>query len=275
MPRSRWRPAVPNRLRPSKHGGRQPRLTNQGPCFEAVAEAAGLRGTTPPMASLRGAWLTVAAGLRPGRGLLCRLGCRAGPPLPFAGGQGQLRRAAHGRGSDCSTGRQNYPKECVEAINRQINMEFRAFYVYLSMSYYFDRRDVSLKNFAKFYLEQSVEEREHAEKLMMFQNKRGSRIILHDIKKPYHDEWGSGLEAMEQALQLEIEVNQCILNLHKLGSEQNDVSLCEFLESNYLSDQLEAIRKLGEHITNLKRLGAPENGMGEYLFDKHTLGKNS
>ncbi|XP_078286539.1 ferritin heavy chain A-like isoform X4 [Rhinoraja longicauda] len=233
MPRSRWRPAVPNRLRPSKHGGRQPRLTNQGPCFEAVAEAAGLRGTTPPMASLRGAWLTVAAGLRPGRGLLCRLGCRAGPPLPFAGGQGQLRRAAHGRGSDCSTGRQNYPKECVEAINRQINMEFRAFYVYLSMSYYFDRRDVSLKNFAKFYLEQSVEEREHAEKLMMFQNKRGSRIILHDIK------------------------------------------LCEFLESNYLSDQLEAIRKLGEHITNLKRLGAPENGMGEYLFDKHTLGKNS
>ncbi|XP_055519264.1 ferritin heavy chain-like [Leucoraja erinacea] len=210
-----------------------------------------------------------------GRGLLCRLGCRAGPLLPPAWGHGQLRRAAHGRGSDCSPRRHNYPKECEDAINRQINTEFRAFYVYLSMSYYFERCDVSLKNFAKFYLQQSVEEQEHAEKLMMFQIKRGGRIILHDIKKPSLDEWGSGLEAMEHALQLEIEVNQSILTLHKLGSEKNDISLCDFLESNYLSEQLEAIRKLGEHITNLKRLGAPENGMGEYLFDKHSLGKDS
>ncbi|XP_051898830.1 ferritin heavy chain-like isoform X3 [Pristis pectinata] len=145
----------------------------------------------------------------------------------------------------------------------------------LTQSYYFDRCDVALRNFAKFYLEQSAEEQKHAEKLMKFQNQRGGRIILYDIKKPYQDEWGSGLEAMEHALELEKEVNQCILNLHKLASEQNDPNLCEFLESNYLSEQVAAIRKLGDHITNLKRLGAPENGMGEYLFDRHSLGKNS
>lgn len=49
-------------------------------------------------------------------------------------------------------------------------------------SYYFDRDDVALKNFAKYFLHQSREEREHAEKLMKLQNKRGGRIFLHDIK---------------------------------------------------------------------------------------------
>ncbi|XP_078387947.1 ferritin heavy chain B-like isoform X1 [Cetorhinus maximus] len=194
-----------------------------------------------------------------------------GPQVHGGGQAGQCQ----GRGRGQSQSRQNYPSKCEDGINSQINLELSASYVYLSMSYYFDRDDVALKNFAKFYLEQSLEEQEHAAKLMKFQNQRGGRIILKDIKKPHRDEWGNGLEAMEHALQLEKAVNQRLLDLHKLASEQNDPILCEFLESNYLNEQIEAIKKLGDHITNLKRLGAPENGMGEYLFDKHTLGESS
>ncbi|GCB85045.1 hypothetical protein scyTo_0025732, partial [Scyliorhinus torazame] len=47
--------------------------------------------------------------------------------------------------------------------------------------------------------------------------------------------------------------------------------LCDFLETHYLDEQVKMIKKLGDHITNLKRLGAPESGTGEYLFDKLTL----
>eukprot|EP00061_Rhincodon_typus_P006544 g27294.t1 len=94
---------------------------------------------------------------------------------------------------------------------------------YLPQSYYFDREDVALRNFAKFYLEQSLEEQKHAEMLMKFQNQRGGHIIFSDIKKPSRDEWGNGLEAMEQALELEKTVNQSILNLHKVASEQKDL----------------------------------------------------
>lgn len=54
--------------------------------------------------------------------------------------------------------------------------------VFLLQSYYFDRDDVALKNFAKYFLHQSHEEREHAEKLMKLQNQRGGRIFLQDIK---------------------------------------------------------------------------------------------
>ena len=39
--------------------------------------------------------------------------------------------------------RQNYHQDLEAAINRQINLELYASYVYLSMSYYFDRYGVS------------------------------------------------------------------------------------------------------------------------------------
>lgn len=50
-------------------------------------------------------------------------------------------------------------------------------FISLIQSYYFDRDDQALNNFAKFFRHQSQEEREHAEKLMKFQNQRGGRIF--------------------------------------------------------------------------------------------------
>ena len=49
-------------------------------------------------------------------------------------------------------------------------------------SFYFDRDDVALPGFASFFKKASDEEREHAEKLMKFQNQRGGRVVLQDIK---------------------------------------------------------------------------------------------
>ena len=42
--------------------------------------------------------------------------------------------------------------------------------------------------------------------------------------------------------------------------------MADFLEGNYLAEQVEAIKELGDHITNLKRVGA---GHGEYHFDRN------
>uniref|UniRef100_A0A2I3HXT5 Ferritin n=1 Tax=Nomascus leucogenys TaxID=61853 RepID=A0A2I3HXT5_NOMLE len=168
--------------------------------------------------------------------------------------------------------RQNYNQDSEAAINRQINLELYASCVYLSMSYYFDRDDVALKNFAKYFLHQSHEEREHAEKLMKLQNQQGGRIFLQGIKKPDCDDWESGLNEMECALHLEKNVNQSLLELHKLATDKNDSHLCDFLETHYLNEQVKAIKEFGDHMTNLRKMGAPESGLAEYLFDKHTLG---
>uniref|UniRef100_A0A8C0HBK7 Ferritin n=1 Tax=Chelonoidis abingdonii TaxID=106734 RepID=A0A8C0HBK7_CHEAB len=118
--------------------------------------------------------------------------------------------------------RQNFHAECEAAVNHLVNLELYASYVYLSMSYYFERDDVALRHVAQFLKEQSHEQKEHAEKFLTYQNKRGGSIVLQDIKKPEQDEWGNSLEALQCALKLEKTLNQALLDLHKLATEKND-----------------------------------------------------
>ena len=99
--------------------------------------------------------------------------------------------------------RQNYREESEALINKQINMEFYASYVYLSMSAYFDRDDQAAHGFAAFFKKSSDEERDHGEKLIKYQNKRGGKVVFQDVAKPTTMEWGTPLDALEAALELE------------------------------------------------------------------------
>ena len=100
---------------------------------------------------------------------------------------------------------------------------------------------------------------------MKYQNKRGGSVVLKDIQRPDNDSWGTGLDALQTALELEKKVNQSLLDLHAVGGSHNDANLCDFLESEYLQEQVDAIKELGDKITELKRAGP---GLGEYLFDQ-------
>lgn len=124
--------------------------------------------------------------------------------------------------------------------------------------------------FSKYFRKNSEEEREHAEKFMKYLNRRGGRVFLQDIKRPDRDEWGTGLEALQIALNLEKEVNQSLLNMHALSTEKNDPHFCDFLESEYLDEQVDASKELSDMITQLKRAGP---GLGEYQFDKDLQSK--
>lgn len=44
--------------------------------------------------------------------------------------------------------------------------------------------------------------------------------------------------------------------------------MTNFIEGEYLEEQVESIKQISDYITNLKRVGS---GLGEYLFDKETL----
>ncbi|NP_001161533.1 ferritin-like protein 1 [Saccoglossus kowalevskii] len=161
--------------------------------------------------------------------------------------------------------RQNYHEECEAAVNKQINLELYSSYVYLSMALHYDRDDISLGGACKFFKKSSDEEREHAEKLMKFQNKRGGRIVLQDVKKPQKDEWGTLLQAFETALDLEKLVNQALLDLHELASKHGDSHMSDFIEETFLCEQVESMKEISDHITNLKRVGP---GLGEYTYCK-------
>lgn len=167
-----------------------------------------------------------------------------------------------------SLARQRFSPSCEAAINDQINVEYNVSYVYHALFAYFDRDNVGLPGFAKFFKESSEEEREHAEKLMKYQNKRGGRVKLNIISSPVmefdHAEKGDALYSMELALALEKLVNEKLLSLHQVAVDNNDPEMCDFIEGEYLNEQVEAIKKISGYVSQLRRVG---KGHGVYHFD--------
>merc|ERR1712066_457788 len=161
--------------------------------------------------------------------------------------------------------RQNYSERCEALINKQINMEFHASYVYMAMGYYFERDDVALSGFAKFFKKASGEEREHGTRFMEYQNVRGGRIVLKPIDAPTKQSWDSAVEAMQDAIELEKTVNQSLLLLHAGAGEDGDPHLCDFLETHYLDEQVKAAKELSDLLTKMKRAG---DSVGLHIIDK-------
>eukprot|EP00091_Calanus_sinicus_P001979 TRINITY_DN11_c0_g1_i7.p1 TRINITY_DN11_c0_g1~~TRINITY_DN11_c0_g1_i7.p1 ORF type:complete len:113 (-),score=34.21 TRINITY_DN11_c0_g1_i7:8-346(-) len=98
--------------------------------------------------------------------------------------------------------KQNFHSDSEALINKQINMELYASYVYLSMSSYFARDDIALLGFSKRFRDASNEEKEHAELLIDYQNMRGGRVVFREIAKPTCDEWGQPWRPLKPALSL-------------------------------------------------------------------------
>ncbi|XP_048350254.1 ferritin light chain, oocyte isoform-like [Sphaerodactylus townsendi] len=177
-----------------------------------------------------------------------------------------------------SSVRQNYHAESEADVNRLVNQLLHAGYTYLSLGYYFTRDDLALSKFASFFRHVSEEKHEQVEKLLTFQNRRGGRAVLLDVKKPEQDEWGNGASAMLFALQLEKSVNQALLDLHQIATRHVDPHMCDFLETHFLDEEVKLIKKLGTSVlTNPESWWAcqRETAHEVHLFDRLTLGESS
>ena len=161
------------------------------------------------------------------------------------------------------TGRQNFTNASEDATNAHVVKELSCSMSYLAMHAYFDRADVGLPGFAKWAHENSDEEKQHAEKLIEYLNKRGGHYIPEAIPAPVRSEWSSGLEALEYARTLEVDLNESLLALH--STAERDPAFQDFLESEYLSKQVDSINDISKLIRKLIRAGP---GLGEYEVDK-------
>ena len=56
-----------------------------------------------------------------------------------------------------------------------------------------------------------------------------------------------------------------MLDLHRVAAGAEDAHLCDFLESEYLTEQVEGIKAVGDLITKMKRAG---DGLGLHIIDK-------
>lgn len=67
-------------------------------------------------------------------------------------------------------------------------------------------------------------------------------------------------------------LTQSLLKIHRIATDNNDSHLCDFLESEYLQEQVDAMKEIGDYLTNLKRVG---EGLGVYIFDRELSGETS
>ncbi|EDW26982.1 GL16490 [Drosophila persimilis] len=161
--------------------------------------------------------------------------------------------------------RQNFAKSCEKKLNDQINMELKACHQYLAMAFHYDRADVSSPGVHRFFLQASNEEREHAEKIMKYMNKRGGLVRLSAVPEPIPC-FADTLAGLKHALEMELEVNQHLLDVHALAGQENDPNLCDFIEANFLQEQVDGQKVLAEYIRQMERA---KDDLGEYLFDKY------
>ncbi|CAO2623975.1 Ferritin heavy polypeptide-like 17 [Lemmus lemmus] len=139
------------------------------------------------------------------------------------------------------------------------------------MALFFDRDDVALENFKRFFLSKSHSCKASAQMFMFLQNKRGGLVFFPSISTPERDSWHGSLQAMEFAFHMEMTINQSLLNLHKLAKEKGAADLCYFLEHHCLNEQAHVLHKMSGYLANLRQMGVPENSFTDYPFDELSL----
>ena len=148
-----------------------------------------------------------------------------------------------------------------EALNRHINEEFYASYLYLSMSSFCDSLD--LPGFAHWLRIQSQEEYAHAMNLFDFVQDRQGRVRLLPIEQPTI-EFGSVLEVMESTLEHERGVTQLINQLYELSTRENDYPTQVHLQA-FITEQIEEEKTVADIIAKLKMIG--DNSSNLLLLD--------
>ncbi len=149
-----------------------------------------------------------------------------------------------------------------DALNRHLNQEFFASYLYLSMAAYCDQ--INLPGFSHWMRIQSQEEYDHAMKLYDFILDRDGQVILAPIAQP-HLEFESALDVMEQTLEHERGVSNLIDRLYGLAVEQGDYATQVHLQW-FITEQVEEEKIAKDIVEHLKMFG--QEGEALLLLDR-------
>ncbi|MDP6402476.1 MAG: ferritin [SAR202 cluster bacterium] len=143
------------------------------------------------------------------------------------------------------------------ALNEQINAEYFASYIYLSMSAYFQASN--LNGFAHWMRAQSAEEMGHALKIFDYVNERGGRIVLTQVETP-PSEWESPLAVFEAANAHERKVTGMINDLVNLAISEGDHATNAMLQW-FVTEQVEEEASTGDIVHRLKMIGDLPSGL--------------
>ena len=153
-------------------------------------------------------------------------------------------------------------KRIEEELNKQINAEIWSAYLYLSMSAYFE--DKNLPGFANWMKVQYQEELTHALKIFDYVNERGGKVILQPIEE-VKTEWRDTVEVFEETLKHEQHVTGLINNLVNVAIEEKDHATNNMLQW-FVSEQVEEEAAADEILQQLKMLHGKKEGV--FMLDR-------
>lgn len=143
------------------------------------------------------------------------------------------------------------------AINDQINQEFEAAYLYLSMSAHFEA--AGLSGFANWMRLQSQEELAHGMKLFDYVHARNGRATLQAIEAP-PQRFGKPIEIARLVLQHEQKVTQLIGKLYETAANERDFVTAAQLQW-FLTEQVEEEKAATDIVQRLEIAGDNANAL--------------
>ncbi|KAI5948583.1 Ferritin heavy chain [Manis javanica] len=141
---------------------------------------------------------------------------------------------------------------------------------------YYNEEEAGVPHFAAFFEDQAEVKREYAKQFLRYLRRRQGKICLPVIKRPDIDNWGTGIQAIESALQLENSLNKLLQDLKALASEKSETDLIHFIGKfldkqkrniGYLEYQLNYQKELEKQDQQEGQLQEPAEASGNLQID--------
>jgi ferritin len=153
-------------------------------------------------------------------------------------------------------------KKMETALNKQIELEGYASYLYLSMASWCDRE--GLAGCAKFMHRQSEEERAHMLRIFHYISEVNGHALAPAIKQPPH-EFESIHSLFEQVYAHEQKVTKSIHDLVAISYKENDHTTLNFLQW-YIEEQREEENLMRTILDKIRLIGNAPQSL--YFIDK-------
>lgn len=161
-------------------------------------------------------------------------------------------------------------KRLEQALNKQVNFELEASYIYLFASVSF--KEKGLHGFSKWFDLQAKEEREHAEKIIGFLHDRGCTVTFDGIPAVDKNITATVLEAFQNTLKHEQKVTSSITEILTIAIEEKDYPT-ENLMRWYVDEQVEEEATVNEILDALNYI--KDDPFAIYEFNKELGNRTS
>lgn len=150
-------------------------------------------------------------------------------------------------------------KKIYELLNDQINKEFYAGYLYLTISDYYKYE--GLDGYANFYKIQAEEERDHALIIRNYLLENDELPKMKAVDAP-NKEFSNFMEPLKAAYEHEQYVTGLINNIYHEALAVNDYRACKFLDW-FVEEQMEEEDTARDMITKMEVFGEDRHSLYE------------